>query len=68
MDKDSLKYYIDNQSTNPILEERVKENNQLQKYLIFSSMTHWNLKKPEQIIGRAMRLPQKNNDKDGHFK
>ncbi len=59
MDKDSLKYYIDNQSTNPILEERVKENNQLQKYLIFSSMTHWNLKKPEQIIGRAMRLPQK---------
>ena len=67
MDKDSLKYYIDNQSTNPILEERIKENKQLQTYLIFSSMTKWNLKKPEQIIGRAMRLPQKNNDKDVRF-
>ena len=68
MDKDSLKYYIDNQSTNPILEERVKENNQLQNYLLFSSMIEWKLKKTEQIIGKTMRLPQKNNDKDGHFK
>ena len=67
MDKDTLKYYIDNLSTNPILEERIKENKQLKTYLIFSSMTQWNLKKPEQIIGRAMRLPQKNNDKDVRF-
>jgi hypothetical protein len=68
MDVNSLKYYIEHQSTNPIPEERVKENKELKTSLIFSSMTQWNLKKPEQIIGRAMRLPQKNNDKDVRFK
>ena len=59
MDKDKLKYYIDNLSTNPILEERIKENKQLYRYLIFCSMTEWNLKKPEQIIGRAIRITSK---------
>ena len=34
MDVNSLKYYIEQQSTNPIPEERVKENKELRNYLI----------------------------------
>ena len=64
MDVNSLKYYIEHQSTNPIPEERVKENKELRNYLISKSMFDWEWKseKIEQIIGRARRIDENTNN------
>ena len=64
MDRDCLKYFIENRSTNVIPEERVKEDKQLKNYLICKSMIpEYDLPKREQIIGRAIRLTTKNISK-----
>ena len=55
MDANNLKYYIDHISTNPIPEERIKEDTQLKNYLIFKTNIEWRPKKVEQIIGKAIR-------------
>jgi len=55
MDANNLKYYIEHMSTNPIPEERIKENTQLKNYLIFKTNIEWRPKKVEQIIGKAIR-------------
>jgi hypothetical protein len=64
MDVNSLKYYIEHQSTNPIPEERVKENKELRNYLISKSMfdCEWKSEKIEQIIGRALRIDENTNN------
>ena len=64
MDRDCLKYFIENGSTNVIPEERVKEDNQLKNYLMFKSkIPEFDLPKREQKIGRAIRLTTKNISK-----
>ena len=51
MDANNLKYYIEHMSTNPIPEERIKEDTQLKNYLLFNTNINWTFKKEEQIIG-----------------
>lgn len=64
MNRNCLKYFIENRSINVILEESVKEDNQLINYLMFQSMMpEFNVPKTEQKIGRAIRLTTKNISK-----
>ena len=57
MDAESLKYYLANLSNAPTQEQRVKENSQLQNYLLFkSALPKWSSEVIEQKIGRAVRL------------
>lgn len=56
MDANNLKYYIEHMSTNPIPEERIKEDTQLKNYLLLSPTNiNWTPKKEEQIIGKTIR-------------
>ena len=55
MDANNLKYYIEHMSTNPMPEERIKEDTQLKNYLIFKTNIGLTPKKEEQIIGKAIR-------------
>jgi hypothetical protein len=55
MNANNLKYYIEHMSTNPIPEERIKEDTQLKNYLIFETNIGLTPKKEEQIIGKAIR-------------
>jgi hypothetical protein len=50
MDANNLKYYIDHISTNPIPEERIKEDTQLKNYLIFETNIEWIPKKKSKLL------------------
>jgi hypothetical protein len=64
MDRNCLKYFIENRSTNIIQEERVKEDIQLKNYLMFKSMIpEFDLPKTKQKLARAIRLTTKNISK-----